>query len=546
MGEDLKTAEALSYGPPTAREISSAPVAAPPPPPTSAPVGAAAVTSSSAAPPPAPAPAPATAARAAEDLPNPLDQAFTGELCSTVTCGHCGNSSQKREPFVDLSLPLPGDGFAGSGGGGRSGGGSKSSKSSGRGRARDYDGNGSGYHHEPEDPSMERVPLWNRTKRVCVRGMSAPRRGRLDEYLQTHPHCEVYVNQDGKQTVSLNTKAGGQQGNTATGSGGATNSSGPGNTGTGRDKNKKRALLRERKKRLQAEAQAAAAAAAGCSGTCNTPSGAKSLRAFVSEGPVACDSCGESFNEGSSFFGCRICNYDLCLGCHTKAVAAIDDKAADAKDNETKGAGPSETSMDRPADDTAMTKDQMEIDDSGMRKDDANNIEDGNDNHEVEGMERAENDGDAGMKNTEVNNTSVTSVDRGDESGSVDGMQEMRIEDERNDSFDDDYNDEEMKNGHDATNDGLQNINVLHESGNKNALNGGTEVIDGATAPSTHAAGAATVTDAASAHAQTSVTSLQACLAQFTAPEYLNESSGFWCEACNCRRSASKQLTLSR
>jgi len=477
-----------------------------------------------------------------------------------VTCGHCGNSSQKREPFVDLSLPLPGDGFAG---GSRSGsGGPKNSKSSGRSRAREHDGsgNGSGYY-EPEwkeDPSMERVPLWNRMKRVCMRGMSAPRRGRLEEYLQTHPHCEVYVNQDGKQAVSLNTKSGGQRSNSTNGTGGTTNASGPGNTGTGRDKNKKRALLRERKKRLQAEAEAAAAAAAGCSGTCNLPSGAKSLRAFVSEGPVGCDSCGQGFNEGSSFFGCRICNYDLCLGCHTKAVGAIDEKtAAETKDGGIAGDGPGETSMDNSVDDAAATNDQMANDDSGMKKDDAdNNDEVVNDDHENEETEiagkNAENDDQNGMDNTEENNASGTSFDEGNECGSVDGMQEVRKEEERNNSFDDSRNDGEMRDGQDRPDAGTQNGSATDQ-----AADGGTEgagaaaasdaksnVSSAAAAAATAPAGAAA--GATSAQPHPSATSLQACLAQFTAPEYLNESAGFWCDACNCRRSASKQLTLSR
>lgn len=32
---------------------------------------------------------------------------FCGELCSAVTCPHCGNVSARREPFYYLSVPLP-------------------------------------------------------------------------------------------------------------------------------------------------------------------------------------------------------------------------------------------------------------------------------------------------------------------------------------------------------------------------------------------------------------------------------------------------------
>lgn len=33
-----------------------------------------------------------------------LLEAFSGELASTVVCGHCANESVTSEPFCDLSL----------------------------------------------------------------------------------------------------------------------------------------------------------------------------------------------------------------------------------------------------------------------------------------------------------------------------------------------------------------------------------------------------------------------------------------------------------
>jgi len=35
-----------------------------------------------------------------------------------------------------------------------------------------------------------------------------------------------------------------------------------------------------------------------------------------------CDGCGGRFSTGSSFHGCRACNFDLCHSCYTKAAAA--------------------------------------------------------------------------------------------------------------------------------------------------------------------------------------------------------------------------------
>ena len=48
----------------------------------------------------------------------------------------------------------------------------------------------------PADKERERVMLWNSEKKVKIYGMSAPMRKNLEEYLRTHPHCEVYSDQD--------------------------------------------------------------------------------------------------------------------------------------------------------------------------------------------------------------------------------------------------------------------------------------------------------------------------------------------------------------
>lgn len=44
---------------------------------------------------------------------SPLVELLVGQLCSTITCGECGNKSHCWDPFWDLSLPLPGRRSAG-------------------------------------------------------------------------------------------------------------------------------------------------------------------------------------------------------------------------------------------------------------------------------------------------------------------------------------------------------------------------------------------------------------------------------------------------
>ena len=36
-----------------------------------------------------------------------MDDLFCGELCTSITCPHCNNKSEKRETFYYLSVPLP-------------------------------------------------------------------------------------------------------------------------------------------------------------------------------------------------------------------------------------------------------------------------------------------------------------------------------------------------------------------------------------------------------------------------------------------------------
>ena len=49
----------------------------------------------------------------------------------------------------------------------------------------------------------ERITIWNNKKKSKTFGMNAPMRKNLEEYLRTHPQCEVYTDQDKDMVETL-------------------------------------------------------------------------------------------------------------------------------------------------------------------------------------------------------------------------------------------------------------------------------------------------------------------------------------------------------
>jgi len=148
----------------------------------------------------------------------------------------------------------------------------------------------------------------------------------------------VYDNQDGKRSwreaegeqqrrgVRVGPPAGlaqpGKRGKPG-GGGKPKKRSGSSKSGGGEDMSERK-KKRGRPSRAAMEAEAAALAGAVAKGEALCPGGHRLLPFATEVAAVMCDGgCGGAFGVGSTFWGCRVCNFDLCIPCFEGRAASI-------------------------------------------------------------------------------------------------------------------------------------------------------------------------------------------------------------------------------